>query len=157
MSALLEWMHNEQVFSGLAGTIFVGAMIPLTAWLVTRIRASPNLTSVQVNLKIPQELGHLRFFVRPIRDGAGPWPSGEAFKEDRPFPKPEPGGYTSQTLVFPRHLGVLFKVYVEFSDMDFATVSRYLTDERMPVFLVFPKGAVRMRIELGSYCRNMRP
>jgi hypothetical protein len=127
MSAVYEWMHNEQVFSGLVGTVLVAAMVPLTAWLVTRISVSRSQTSFQLNLIIPQALRHMPFFVRHIRDGAARWSGGEAFKEDRRFPAPGPDGVTSQRLVFPRRVGVLFKVYVEFQGMDFPTVRNHLT------------------------------
>jgi hypothetical protein len=121
-------MHNEQVFSGLVGTVLVAAMVPFTAWLVTRITTSQSQTSLQLHLFIPQQLRHLPFFVRHVRDGAAPWQGPEAFKEDKRFSNPGPDGVTSQRLVFPRRVGVLFKVYVDFQDMDFAAVSQHLTD-----------------------------
>ena len=120
MSTIYQWLHDEQVFSGLVGTMLVAIAVPLTAWLSARINASRSQTSFTLRINIPEELKHMRFVVRHVRDGASSWQGGSAYKEDKPFPPPGKDDLqTSQKLVFPRHVGILFKVYVIYDGRSF--------------------------------------
>ena len=127
MNAMYQWLADQHVFQGFAGTLMVAIVVPLTGWFVTRVSASRNMTTFNLRIQIPEGLQGMRFVVRHVRDGAGAPPLGaQSYKEDKPFPKPRPDQLTTQTLTFPRHVGALFKVYVEHGDMDFDEVKRIL-------------------------------
>jgi len=127
MAAVYQWLVEQQVFNGFAGTLLVAVVVPLTGWVMSRVSASRNMTTFKLRIVIPKELRDMPFFVRHVRDGAGELPRGGlSYKEDRPFPRPGSDLQTSQTLTFPRHVGVLFKVYVEYGDADFDQVREAL-------------------------------
>ena len=120
MAGIYVWLNEQHVFQGFAGTLMVAIVVPLTGWLVTRVSVARNMVTFSLRIQIPKELQSLQFVVRHVRDGAGELPrGGQSYKEDKPFPKPGPDLQTTQTLTFPRHVGVLFKVYVELGDTSF--------------------------------------
>jgi hypothetical protein len=129
MAAVYQWLAEQNVFQGFAGTLMVAIVVPLTGWFVTRVSASRNMTTFALRIQIPKELQSMPFAVRHVRDGAGAPPVGaQSYKEDKRFPKPRPDQLSTQTLTFPRHVGVLFKVYVDHGDVAFDEVKRHLED-----------------------------
>src|SRR5262249_32717408 len=61
-----------------------------------------------------------------VRDGAGESPpGGYSYKGDLKFPPPQSDGQTCQTLTFPSHVGVMFKVYVSYTEPPGASYPRF--------------------------------
>src|SRR5437016_2294896 len=107
--------------------MLVAIVIPVTVWVAISLRDYSNETSYKLCIKVPLELSRMQFTVRHIRDGAGDSPPGAiSYKEDLPFPNPDADGRTCRDLSFPRHIGVMFKVYVTYKGVEFDRVKKIL-------------------------------
>lgn len=126
---IIRWLVDRNAFSGLIGAVLVAIVVPVTGWLATRVQRLGDQTSYQLCIKVPPALSQMPFTVRHVRDGAGESPPrGLSYKSDLRFPNPQADGGTCQELVFPRHVGVMFKVYVSYSNMEFDNVAKILTE-----------------------------
>ena len=126
---VIRWLVDKNFFSGLIGAVLIAIVVPLTVWLATNVRESSNQASYKLCIKVPQTLLQMPFTVRHVRDGAGePPPGGLSYKSDVRFPNAQSDGRTCQDLSFPRHVGIMFKVYVSYTDIEFDAVKKILED-----------------------------
>jgi hypothetical protein len=128
LSGVIQRLIKINAFSGLVSSALIAVVLPLSVWLGAHLRESANQVSYTLCIKIPDALSQMPFTVRHVRDGAGESPSGLAYKEDLLFPKPTSDNRSCQVLSFPRHVGIIFKIYVTYGDMNFEYVRKILED-----------------------------
>jgi hypothetical protein len=126
---VIQWLVDKDAFSGLVGAVLVAIFVPLAILLFSNIKESSTQTAYKLCITVPQALSPMPFTVRHVRDGAGePPPGGLTYKSDLRFPTAQSDGRACQELSFPSHVGVMFKVYVSYSDMEFDSVKKILEE-----------------------------